>query len=101
MNAAIGVMFAGDPTARATWSGTPSGIVSGLKELGVDVHGINVDAPRQTSRWFSLMAGGMMIVSGTRAPSSTRNPPRRRDHSRCRGNALRGRTAAIEHFRAP
>ena len=67
MNAAIGVMFAGDPTARATWSGTPSGIVSGLKELGVDVHGINVDAPRQTSRWFSLIAGSMMIASVARA----------------------------------
>ena len=67
MGVAIGVMFPGDPTAPGTWSGTPSGIIRGLEELGVEVHGINVDAPRQVSRWFSFFAGGVMIGSIARA----------------------------------
>jgi hypothetical protein len=63
MNVTIGVMFPGDPTSPSRWSGTPSGIVTGLRELGVDVHGINVDANRQTSRWFSMLAGATMVTS--------------------------------------
>ena len=33
----IGVAFPGDPANRATWSGTPSGVVRGLTECGVEV----------------------------------------------------------------
>lgn len=31
---APGVVFPGDPTAPGTWSGTPSGIMAGLREIG-------------------------------------------------------------------
>jgi glycosyltransferase involved in cell wall biosynthesis len=32
----IGVVFPGDPSKRATWSGTPSGVMRGLAEIGVE-----------------------------------------------------------------
>ena len=32
----IGVAFPGDPSKRATWSGTPSGVMRGLAEAGVE-----------------------------------------------------------------
>jgi glycosyltransferase involved in cell wall biosynthesis len=32
----IGVAFPGDPDQRATWSGTPSGVMRGLREAGVE-----------------------------------------------------------------
>jgi glycosyltransferase involved in cell wall biosynthesis len=32
----IGVAFPGDPSQRATWSGTPSGVMRGLSEAGVE-----------------------------------------------------------------
>jgi Glycosyl transferases group 1 len=63
----IGVLCPGDPTAPATWSGIPSQIVHGLQEHGVDVRAINVDAPGPVMRWGSLIAGGAMVVSITRA----------------------------------
>jgi glycosyltransferase involved in cell wall biosynthesis len=74
MGVAIGVMFPGDPTAPGTWSGTPSGIIRGLQELGVEVHGINVDAPRRVSRWFSFFAGATMLpsIARTQLPLSPR-----------------------------
>jgi glycosyltransferase involved in cell wall biosynthesis len=41
----IGVTFPGDPSKAATWSGTPSGVLSGLREAGADVVPINVEPP--------------------------------------------------------
>ena len=35
--ARIGVAFPGDPAHRATWSGTPSGVIRGLTECGAEV----------------------------------------------------------------
>jgi glycosyltransferase involved in cell wall biosynthesis len=32
----IGVAFPGDPSKRSTWSGTPSGVMRGLAEIGVE-----------------------------------------------------------------
>jgi glycogen synthase len=32
----IGVAFPGDPSKRATWSGTPSGVMRGLADIGVE-----------------------------------------------------------------
>jgi glycosyltransferase involved in cell wall biosynthesis len=61
------VLFPGEPTARRRWSGTPRGIVDGLEQLGVEVHGLNVNAPPAISRWLSLIAGGAMVASITRA----------------------------------
>ena len=60
-------MFPGDPTARGRWSGTSSGVVGGLQELGIEVHAVNVDASPQISRWLSLAAGGLMVTSIARA----------------------------------
>ena len=67
MSHTIGVLFPGDPTARPTWSGTPIGIVHGLEELGLEVRGINVDAPQPISLGVSLIAGGVMAASIARA----------------------------------
>ena len=67
MPATIGVMFPGDPTARGRWSGTSSGVVGGLQELGIEVHAVTVDASPQMSRWLSLAAGGLMVTSIARA----------------------------------
>ncbi|MGH2865269.1 MAG: glycosyltransferase family 4 protein [Solirubrobacteraceae bacterium] len=67
MTATVGVMFPGDPTARGRWSGTSSGVVSGLEELGIEVLPINVDSSPQISRWLSLAAGGLMVASIARA----------------------------------
>ena len=38
----IGVATPGDPSDRSTWSGTPSGVMRGLDELGVEAVPINV-----------------------------------------------------------
>jgi glycosyltransferase involved in cell wall biosynthesis len=67
MSPTIGVLFPGEPTARRRWSGTPRGIVDGLEQLGVDVHGLNVNASPAISRWVSLIAGGAMVASIARA----------------------------------
>jgi glycosyltransferase involved in cell wall biosynthesis len=67
MGAAIGVLFPGEPTSRRRWSGVPSGIIDGLEQLGVEVHGLNVNASPAISRWVSLIAGGSMVASIARA----------------------------------
>jgi len=67
MTPAIGVLFTGEPTAPNRWSGTPRGVVDGLEQLGVEVHGINVNPSRATLRRVSALAGGAMIVSIARA----------------------------------
>lgn len=67
MSRTIGVLFPGDPTASPTWSGTPIGIVQGLQEFGLEVRGINVDAPRPISLVASLIAGGATLASIVRA----------------------------------
>jgi len=63
----IGVLCSGDPSAPETWSGTPSEIVHGLGEMGLEVRSINVDAPRPISLAVSLVAGGVMAASVARA----------------------------------
>jgi Glycosyl transferases group 1 len=63
----IAVLCPGDPSAAATWSGIPSGIVHSLEELGLEVRGINVDAVRPISVGVSLIAGGVMVASIARA----------------------------------
>jgi glycosyltransferase involved in cell wall biosynthesis len=42
----IGVAFPGDPTQPTTWSGTPYGVMRGLKEAGVEPVALNVEPPR-------------------------------------------------------
>ena len=42
----IAVVFPGDPTRPATWSGTPSGIIGGLRAVGVEPVPVNVSPPR-------------------------------------------------------
>ena len=42
----IGVAFPGDPSQPATWSGTPSGVMRGLAEVGVEAVALNVEPPR-------------------------------------------------------
>jgi glycosyltransferase involved in cell wall biosynthesis len=39
----IGVAFPGDPSQPATWSGTPSGVMRGLREAGVESVALNVE----------------------------------------------------------
>lgn len=63
MSPTIGVLCPGDPTAPETWSGTPSEVVHGLDELGLEVRSINVAAPRPISLGVSLVAGGVMAAS--------------------------------------
>jgi glycosyltransferase involved in cell wall biosynthesis len=46
----IGVVFTGDPSRAATWSGTPAGIVGGLREAGMEVVGLSVALPRHVER---------------------------------------------------
>ena len=41
----IGVAFPGDPSKRATWSGTPSGVMRGLAESGVEPVAIQAEPP--------------------------------------------------------
>ena len=49
----IGVAFPGDPDRPATWSGTPSGVIGGLREAGLEVVAINVE-PRPLLRFVAL-----------------------------------------------
>jgi glycogen synthase len=42
----IGVAFPGDPSQPATWSGTPSGVMRGLSQVGVVPVALNVAPPR-------------------------------------------------------
>ena len=42
----IGVAFPGDPSRRSTWSGTPSGIMDGLTEVGAMAIPINTEPSR-------------------------------------------------------
>lgn len=41
----IGVAFPGDPTQPSTWSGTPSGVIRGLRAAGVEPVALNVAPP--------------------------------------------------------
>jgi hypothetical protein len=63
----IGVLCSGDPTAPETWSGTPSEVIHGIGELGLEVRSIDVNAPRPISLVVSLVAGGTMAASIARA----------------------------------
>ena len=51
----IGVAFPGDPSQPATWSGTPSGVIHGLREAGAEVVAINVE-PRPILRFATRNA---------------------------------------------
>jgi glycosyltransferase involved in cell wall biosynthesis len=41
----LGVLFPGDPTAPATWSGTPRGVVTGLGAVGIGVRPLPATPP--------------------------------------------------------
>src|SRR4051812_10401322 len=57
----IGVAFPGDPAQRATWSGTPSGVMRGLTELGVDVVAIRAE-PDRLVREFALNVNALQYL---------------------------------------
>jgi glycosyltransferase involved in cell wall biosynthesis len=42
----VGVAFPGDASQPVTWSGTPFGVMRGLKEAGVEPVALNVEPPR-------------------------------------------------------
>jgi glycosyltransferase involved in cell wall biosynthesis len=46
----IGVAFPGDPSQPATWSGTPSGVMRGLREAGVVPVALDVAPPRSVEQ---------------------------------------------------
>ena len=92
----IAVLFPGDPTAPSTWSGTPLGVVTGLRENGVDtcpvaatppgfVHSLALDAvalahlhrslrtgPRETLRLSRLLARNSPTMSTVYTRAATR-----------------------------
>lgn len=43
----VGVVFPGDPSAPATWSGMPHGVVTGLRSLGVDTRPLTATPSEQ------------------------------------------------------
>jgi glycosyltransferase involved in cell wall biosynthesis len=53
----IGVAFPGDPSQPATWSGTPSGVMRGLREVGVEPVAIQAEpSPLVRAIAFNLIA---------------------------------------------
>lgn len=54
------VSDAGDPTNPRTWSGTPSNLIQGFKQIGVDVEGLNVTIPR----WIRIGLTGTSVLLG-------------------------------------
>jgi glycosyltransferase involved in cell wall biosynthesis len=53
----VGVAFPGDPGQPATWSGTPSGVIRGLSEAGIEAVAINVEpGPRLRSATLNALA---------------------------------------------
>jgi glycosyltransferase involved in cell wall biosynthesis len=62
----IGVAFPGDPSRRATWSGTPSGVMRGLADAGVEPVAVNVE-PRGLLRpaAFNLIAARYLRPAGS------------------------------------
>jgi glycosyltransferase involved in cell wall biosynthesis len=53
----IGVAFPGDPSQKATWSGIPSGLISGLASAGVEPVPVGVEPPA------ALLAAGTNAVA--------------------------------------
>lgn len=51
----VGVAFPGDPSQPATWSGTPSGVIRGLSEVGIEAVPINIE-PGALVRFATLNA---------------------------------------------
>jgi glycosyltransferase involved in cell wall biosynthesis len=74
----IGVAFPGDPANRATWSGTPSGVMRGLAEIGVEPVAIQAE-PSPLVRAATLNAVTIAYLRPGRS---------------LRAVALRGRAAA-------
>ena len=92
----VAVLFPGDPTAASTWSGTPLGVVTGLRENGVDmcpvaatprnlVHSLALDAvavahlhrslrkgARETLRLSRLLARNSPAMSAVYTRAATR-----------------------------
>lgn len=48
--AAIGVVFPGDPSAPATWSGTPGGVIAGMRAIGARPAPVNAMPPERVHR---------------------------------------------------
>ncbi len=74
----IGVAFPGDPSKRSTWSGTPSGVMRGLAEAGVEPVAIQAEP----SRFVRAAALNAVTVAHVRPGRQLREV------------ALRGRAAA-------
>jgi glycosyltransferase involved in cell wall biosynthesis len=45
--ATVGVVFPGDPAAPGTWSGTPSGVITGLRALGAEPRALTAAPARR------------------------------------------------------
>lgn len=52
----IGVAFPGDPSKPSSWSGTPLGVMNGLRESGVEPVPLNVQPPSRLLRTASIHA---------------------------------------------
>jgi glycosyltransferase involved in cell wall biosynthesis len=60
----IGVAFPGDPSQPATWSGTPSGVMRGLREAGVEPVAIQAEpSPAVRAVAFNLLAAAYLRPS--------------------------------------
>ena len=64
----IGFAYPGDPLAAGTWSGTPAGLIAGLRELQVDVAPIVAD-PSRLTRTLAVNALALLRVHRTPGPS--------------------------------
>lgn len=52
----VGVVFPGDPAQPSTWSGTPSGVINGLREAGAEPVAINAQPRSRFARELTLNA---------------------------------------------
>jgi glycosyltransferase involved in cell wall biosynthesis len=60
----IGVAFPGDPSQPATWSGTPSGVMRGLREAGVEPVAIRAEpSPAVRAVAFNVLAAAYLRPS--------------------------------------
>jgi glycosyltransferase involved in cell wall biosynthesis len=60
----IGVAFPGDPSQPATWSGTPSGVMRGLREAGVEPVAIRAEpSPVVRAVAFNLLSAAYLRPS--------------------------------------
>jgi glycosyltransferase involved in cell wall biosynthesis len=60
----IGVAFPGDPSEKATWSGTPSGVMGGLRKAGVEPVAVQAEpSPLVRAIAFNLLSASYMRPS--------------------------------------